>query len=98
MVTSLDMSSRLWPTAPWPVRVKALHRSALVVWRTPKSSGPAQILHYTVRASTGQVCYTTRHSCTIRGLPKGTPVSFEVRAVTRLAAGNGSTSRTIVVP
>jgi hypothetical protein len=96
-VTVVEMADRLWPTAPWPVKAKAGRRSVKLSWHAPRDSGAARVLHYTAFASTGQKCVTTRKSCTIRGLPSGQPVTFEVRAVTRLAAGNAATSRSVLV-
>jgi hypothetical protein len=96
-VTVVDMSERLWPTAPWPVRVTAHKGTALVSWHAPRSSGTSRVLHYNVFASTGQSCTTRRTHCVISGLPSGQRVTFEVRAVNRLAAGNAAMSRAALI-
>ncbi len=97
-VTVVDASSRIWPTAPWPVRAAAAGKGAVALkWRAPADSGVGPVLHYNVFASTGQTCVTTHLSCVIRGLPSGQRVIFEVRAVNRSAAGNAAMSRAALV-
>ena len=95
-VSVVDLSGRVWPTAPRAVAARAIKHGAVVSWRAPRSTGGAKVARYVVTSSAGGgTCTTKRTTCTIKGLPSGARVSFEVRAVTRVATGLPGTSKLV---
>ena len=80
------------PDAPTSVSATPANGSATVVFAAPASDGGLPVLHYTVKASTGQLATTpdARTFATVSGLTNGKPVTFTVTATTALGSGGVS--------
>ncbi len=88
------------PGPPTSVSATPGNGSATVVFAAPASDGGLPVLHYTVRASTGQTATTpdARTFATVTGLTNGTPVTFTVTATTALGSGAASGASARVTP
>lgn len=89
------------PGAPLGVSAKAGNGDAVVPWKPPASDGGSPITGYTVTAlPDGQSCNWTSglFSCTVTGLPAGTPATFTVVATNAHGPGPISSPSDPVTP
>ena len=77
------------PGVPATPTIKAANGSVTVTWKAPASNGGSPITSYTVTVG-GKTCVVTKLTCTITGLPNGTPVTATVSATN--AAGSSANS------
>jgi N-acetylneuraminic acid mutarotase len=88
------------PGPPQSVSASAGNGQASVPWAPPASDGGAAVLHYTVKASTGQTATTpdARTFATVTGLANGTPVTFTVTATNSIGTSPPSAPSSSVTP
>ena len=83
------------PEAPRNVKVLARKGKAKVSWRPPAFNGGAPVSRYTVTASSGRSCSTSRQSCTVKRLKHRKKVRFTVVASNAVGTGPGAVSRKV---